>query len=141
MDEPIKVKQTRGESVLGDNLPGVSKKVLAEFNPVTGRVFARLEFTGGNCVLNPIEVTGIVLGSFFSDPLSFGGTTAEQLEIERAAGEPKNAETETSSVLKNSPTQKNPFIYGAVQNLNYLKYQRQRNSKRVANPRHYTVVS
>jgi hypothetical protein len=104
VNEPVQVKQTRGEGVLSDNLPGVGKKVLAEFDPVTGEVFAALGFTGSKCKLTTIEVgKGLVLGSFFSDPLAFGGTTAEQLEIEGTVGAHNNAETEAKSVLLKFP--------------------------------------
>jgi hypothetical protein len=115
LNEPVKVKQTRGEGVLGDNIPGISKKVLAEFTPLNGKVFAKLEFTG-TCTLNPIEVTGIVLGSFFSDPLSFGGTTSEQLEIEGTSGAHNNAETEAKSVRLKFPDEaKSVYLWSSTE--------------------------
>jgi hypothetical protein len=97
VNEPIRSKQNRGEPVLNDNLPGIGKRVLGRSTPLTGRVFARMEFVGAGCTINPIEVTGIASASSFSDPLAFGGTTSEPLEIEGTAGAHNNAETEAKS--------------------------------------------
>jgi len=115
VDEPIKVNQTRGEGVLNDEEKVIGKKVLAEFDPTAGEeaLFATLEFKGEKCKINPIQVgKGLVLGSFFSDPLAFGGTTAEQLEIERTAGAHNNAETEAKSVIIKFPdAEKSVFLW------------------------------
>jgi len=111
--EPIKVKRTIGVAALNDVEKKVGKKILARFEPTSSSEFASLEFTGSGCKINPIIVKGIVLGSFFTDPLVAGGSTPEPLEIETTGN--NNAETERSSVLLKFPdSEKSVFLWSGT---------------------------
>src|SRR5579863_1155740 len=102
VEEPIKAEPVVSELVLSDNEPGIGKKVLGVADPIKGSRFLTIKFreevVGISCKFGNAEVTGLVVGSGYTDPLAPGAPTSPE-QIERGV----NATTEYSSALVKGP--------------------------------------
>jgi|SRR5579863_5574553 len=102
VEEPIKEEPVRVELLLSDNEPGIGKKVLGVADPVKGSRFVTIKFkeeiVGSSCKFGNAEVTGLTIGSGYTDPLAPGAPTSPE-QVERGV----NATTEYSSFLVKAP--------------------------------------
>jgi hypothetical protein len=76
--EPIRTEKIRNEIVVNTKL----STYLIEFDPAAGSKtkFVELEFPGASCTTKKAPVTGLVVGTAFTDPIVNGGKEEEEFE-------------------------------------------------------------
>lgn len=79
--EPVRSKEARSVVALNDTEPGIGNDLLALSDPRKGSEWAELKFEGATCKFLNTQVTGLSVGSSWTDPAVSG----EEKQIELGA--------------------------------------------------------